>query len=405
MYYVVSAKPEQAIYCLVFLLIGLIIYYLANKKNPVSTKLVGVITLFLFISCNNKSSEQDFTKEIKKDTVVSELLSPPSLFDLRAAKIAGLDSNNLNERERKIYFQLNEDWSRHLKKTLLPMSDWSKSEILPYINKERYSVFYPFSGPDVAFATALYNNADNYILVGLEKAVSDESLIFSKNNIDSFLSKTPQIFFYSSRLGFFRTKDMSKQFENSGLADVIIFYLKRINCRIENVKMGYWNTDKGEVEENKKGTPANVFIVDFLLPTNKKSHIYYFSKDLSDSNLKNDSKFLDWVSTKGTNLYTFNKAASYLMHLNNFSIIRDFIVNHSKFHVQDDTGIPYKYFASSDKYVSLYGVYNRLINLFHFNFQKDLKIAYDSLEAKSLPFSLGYNSAHGESNLQTFRNR
>jgi APA family basic amino acid/polyamine antiporter len=405
MYYVVSAKPEQAIYCLVFLLTGLIIYYLATKKRSISTKLASVMVLFLFISCNNSSSEIETKKEVKKDAIVAASVTAPSLFDLRATKIAGLDSNNLSENEKKIYLQLNEDWNRHLKKTLLPMSEWSKSEIVPYINKESYTVFYPFSGPDVAFATALYNNADNYILVGLEKAVSDESLIFSENKIDTFLSKTPQIFFYSSRLGFFRTKDMSKQFENAGLADVIIFYLKRINCRIENVKMGYWNIEKGEIEEYKKGTQANVFIVDFLLPTNKKSHIYYFSKDLSDGNLKNDAKFLDWVSKKGTNLYTFNKAASYLMHLNNFSIIRDYIMNHSKFHIQDDTGIPYKYFVSSDKNVSLYGVYNRLINLFHFNFQKDLKIAYDSLEAKSLPFSLGYNSAHGESNLQTFRNR
>lgn len=287
----------------------------------------------------------------------------------------------------------------------MPISDWSKSEIIPYINTDNYSVFYPFSGPDVAFANALFANADNYILVGLEKAASKESLIFSEKKIDSFLLKTPQIFFYSSRLGFFRTKDMSKQFENAGLADVIIFYLKRINCKIENVKMGTWDVQKGEILEDDKQSNPNVFIVDFFLPNNKKSHIYYFSKDLSDSNLKNDSKFLDWVSKKGTNIYTFNKAASYLMHSNSFSLIRSFIVSNSKFHVQDDTGIPYNYFVESNKFVSFYGVYNRLINLFHFKFQKDLKSAYDSLGTKNLPFSLGYNAAHGESNLQIIRNK
>ena len=42
-----------------------------------------------------------------------------------------------------------------------------------------------------------------------------------------------------------------------------------------------------EVNNNQE---SDVFIVDFYLPNNKKSHIYYFSKDLSDSNLKNDSK-------------------------------------------------------------------------------------------------------------------
>ncbi len=405
MYYVVTAKPEQAIYCIIFLLIGLIIYYLASKKKTSSASLAAVILLFSLSSCGNSSEENKPSVVINKDTVIKASNSAPNLFDLRAAKIAGLDSSNLTTQEKKVNTQLNEDWGRHYTKTLLPMSDWSKSEIIPHINTESYTVFYPFSGPDIAFANALYANADNYILVGLEKAASKESLIFSENKIDSFLLKTPQIFFYSSRLGFFRTKDMSKQFENAGLADVIIFYLKRINCKIENVKMGIWDVQKGEIIEDDKQSNPNVFIVDFYLPNNKKSHIYYFSKDLSDSNLKNDAKFLDWVSKKGTNIYTFNKAASYLMHSNSFSLIRNYIVSNSKFHVQDDTGIPYKYFVESNKNVSFYGVYNRLISLFHFKFQKDLKSAYDSLESKKLPFSLGYNAAHGESNLQTIRNK
>ena len=404
MYYVVTAKPEQALYCVVFLLLGLIIYYLASKKKSMSTKIASVILLVSLIACNNKPTN-DTTDVVQKiDTIVVEPSKVSTVYDQRATKIAGLDSANLTPQEKKVYAKLDEDWNRHYNKTLSPMSDWAKSEILPYLNNQSYTVFYPFSGPDIAFASALYSNADNYILVGLEKAASRESLIFSENKIDSFLSKTPQIFFYSSRLGFFRTKDMSKQFQNAGLADVIIFYLKRINCKIEDVKMGIWDVQKGEIVENDKEENPNVFIVDFYLPNNKKSHIYYFSKDLSDANLKNDSKFLDWVSKKGTTIYTFNKAASYLMHLNSFTTIRNFIVGNSKFHVQDDTGIPYKYFVESNRIVSLYGDYNRLINLFHFNFQKDLKKAYDSLGAKKLSFSLGYNSAHGESNLQTIRN-
>ena len=45
------------------------------------------------------------------------------------------------------------------------------------------------------------------------------------------------------------------------------------------------------------------------------------------------------------------------------------------------------------------------IKLFEFDFQKDLKQAYDNGEKKNLSFSLGYNSAHGESNLLTARNK
>jgi uncharacterized iron-regulated protein len=197
---------------------------------------------------------------------------------------------------------------------------------------------------------------------------------------------------------------MHKEFKNSGLADVIIFYLKRINCKINNASIGVWNASKGTIDEVGNGAEPNVFMVDFELPNHKQSHIYYFSKDLSNGKLKNDPKFLEWVAQKDNNIYTFNKAASYLMHGNDFSLVRDFIVKNSKFHIQDDTGVPYKYLAAASKKITLYGVYNKLIKLFAHDFQADMKQAYDSVEKRSLPFSLGYNSAHGESNLQTARN-
>jgi uncharacterized iron-regulated protein len=198
---------------------------------------------------------------------------------------------------------------------------------------------------------------------------------------------------------------MSKQFQDAGLADVIIFYLKRTNCNILNVKRGNWDAIKGEITEVNNNQESDVFIVDFELPNHKKSHIYYFSKDLSDQNLIKDDKFFDWVSKIDSNMYSFNKAASYLMHTGGFTKVRNFLIEKSQFHVQDDTGIPYRFLNNSNKIISLYGVYNKLIKLFEFDFQKDLKQAYDNGEKKNLSFSLGYNSAHGESNLLTARNK
>jgi len=410
MYHVVTSKPIEALYSFVFLFIGAIIYFMANShKNKLNSTLL-VITLMVFLSAcfGNKQNEKKeanlTTDSLKKaDSLVYQSQFKDNVFDRRATKIAGLDASNLTDSTKKLYDNLNNDWQRHYEKTLRPMSQWAKTEVTPYLNKEPYTVFYPFSGPDIAFAETIYDNADNYILVGLEKASSPASFIFSEKNIDSFLVKTPEIFFYTSRLGFFRTNDMHKQFQNSGLADVIIFYLKRINCKIWSAKSGVWNASTGTIDEAANAEP-NVFMVDFELPNHKLSHIYYFSKDLSDGNMKNDAKFFEWVSKKGTNMYTFNKAASYLMHNNSFSLIRNFILQHSAFHIQDDTGIPYKYFVEANKKVTLYGVYNKLIKLFENTFQPELKKSYDSLVKRPLPFSLGYNSAHGESNLQTVRN-
>lgn len=411
MYHVVTSKPIEALYSFVFLFIGAIIYFMAKShKNKLNTTLLAIALMVFLAACsgnkqNNKNDANLKTDSLKKaDSLVYQSQFKDNVFDRRATKIAGLDTSNLTDSTRKLYDNLNNDWQRHHEKTLRPMTEWAKTEVTPYLNKENYTVFYPFSGPDIAFAETIYDNADNYILVGLEKAASPASFIFSEKNIDSFLVKTPEIFFYTSRLGFFRTIDMHKQFQNTGLADVIIFYLKRINCKIINAKTGIWNATTGAIDEVANAAEPNVFMVDFELPNHKLSHIYYFSKDLSDGNMKNDAKFFDWVSKKGTHMYTFNKAASYLMHNDNFSIIRSFIIKNSSFHIQDDTGIPYKYFVQANKKVTLYGVYNKLIKLFEKTFQPELKKSYDSLEKRPLPFSLGYNSAHGESNLQTVRN-
>ena len=56
MYYVATLKPTQALYCFIFLLIGVIIYYFANKKNKIA-KLSTIIILFFAVSCNNKNSK------------------------------------------------------------------------------------------------------------------------------------------------------------------------------------------------------------------------------------------------------------------------------------------------------------------------------------------------------------
>ena len=116
------------------------------------------------------------------------------------------------------------------------------------------------------------------------------------------------------------------------------------------------------------------------------------------------------IATSGGTLIYYSRiispsASPYLMHTGGFTKVRNFLIEKSQFHVQDDTGIPYRFLNNSNKIISLYGVYNKLIKLFEFDFQKDLKQAYDNGEKKNLSFSLGYNSAHGESNLLTARNK
>ena len=111
-----------------------------------------------------------------------------------------------------------------------------------YINSNTL-VFYPFSGPDFAFANAFYPDAKCYIMAGLENAGNLKSNIFSTSTNDSgFLINAEKYFYFSTKFGFFRTLDMEKQFEEKGVADVIAFYLKRMHCDIETLSILNWNS-------------------------------------------------------------------------------------------------------------------------------------------------------------------
>jgi hypothetical protein len=67
--------------------------------------------------------------------------------------------------------------------------------------------------------------------------------------------------------------------------------------------------------------------------------LYYFKTDLSGGN----SAFLRWCAARGPGV-SLIKAASYLMHGEGFSGVRNFLLEHSSFIVQDDSGIPLRAF-------------------------------------------------------------
>ena len=73
--------------------------------------------------------------------------------------------------------------------------------------------------------------------------------------------------------------------------------------------------------------------------------------------------------------------------------------------VQDDSGIPYKYFVDGKWNINLYGVYKRVLPIFRSYIQRDMIAAYNDstkLITSNLPFGIGYNTAFGETNIQVF---
>jgi len=86
-------------------------------------------------------------------------------------------------------------------------------------------------------------------------------------------------------------------------------------------------------------------------------------------------------------------------------VIRKTILEKSKYVLQDDSGIPVRFYNAANWNHQYYGTYDAPINLFRNFLQKDLKIAYDSIEKstiKPLNFGIGYDYKLNESNLMLF---
>ena len=83
----------------------------------------------------------------------------------------------------------------------------------------------------------------------------------------------------------------------------------------------------------------------------------YFSVNLCDNGLRENQPFLAFLSwLKGT--ATLLKATSYMTHRPEFSIIRERVLSKSIAVLQDDSGIPYRFFRAAVD-VQLFGAYVR----------------------------------------------
>jgi hypothetical protein len=118
--------------------------------------------------------------------------------------------------------------------------------------------------------------------------------------------------------------------------------------------------------------------------------VLYFQTDISNEGLKKNTGFRKYLSGFDR-CHTYIKAASYLMHGNDFSIIRDIVFEKSKTILQDDSGIAYKLFDKNKWDIRLYGRYQKPGKEFSWINETDLALAYQDTSIKMVPFTLGYN--------------
>lgn len=276
-------------------------------------------------------------------------------------------------------------WTGRTRNRVARMEDWSQQYVRPATSGERV-LFYPFGGPDLLHAEALFGNIPTKILMGLEpvgwlpdvEAMSGAEVLAS---LPAYRESTRT----QMQTGYFITKDMKTDLDASvlrGVTPIVLATVSLMGGTIDNVSA-------------LRAGPYQAVRVDYFNRGGSQRSVIYVSGDLSNGGFKNYRAFLDSFG-RGT---TYFKAASYLMHESYFSQARDYFLAASNNIVQDDSGIPFRFYAPETWDVRFYGNYQAPIPLFAKYMQNDLREASIAFPGPPLDFGSGYHYSTETANL------
>jgi len=260
------------------------------------------------------------------------------------------------------------------------------------------TMFYMFGGPDFLYANAFYPNAKTYVLAGLEPvgAVPDLTKLRSVGpslaNLEHSLST---ILSYS----FFITKMMKSNLRAgpvNGTLPVLYVFLARSGKTVRDVTPvaldaeGVVQPDRGDTRSAAHGVK-----ITFAGDDGEARTLYYFSTNLADGGVTKSGflKFCEGLAP-GDSLV---KSASYLLHSGGFSKVRDFLLAHSAAMVQDDSGIPLRYYDRQQWDLRPFGRYLGPIGVFPGRYQTNYAVLFR--KSQPINFGIGYRWRRNQSNL------
>jgi hypothetical protein len=367
------------------------------------------------ISCN--SGKDGKSKDSKNDSTENEVkITFPK--DTTHDQISALMSGDKCDPFAKIFTDdlafwkeyktsIDTPWARITTERLDRMTKWSKDELIPKIN-DTALMFYPFSGPDFLNASLLFPNSNEYIFIAMEKLGSIPNLYeMDEENLKGYLDAVNFALRDIYKRSYFITGNMDQDLRKQkvdGVLPLLYVFLHRTGHEIYDV--GYYRLENDGVTFTEIDKPTNSLDITECVKfkilrkgDNKLRNFTYFYADISNDGFLKNPVFLQYLKNL-RNCNSFIKSASYLSHYETFSDIRDLVLDKSWSVLEDDTGIPYRYFEEKwDHY--LYGVYEKPIADFQstYLFQKDLDEEYRTCgKVKPLDFSLGYHWRTGNQN-------
>lgn len=371
-----------------------------TRINAAAFAAVAVAALFL-VSCADKRylSEAKIRSLYKNSKNLNETAA--FLAGKGISRTSPLYRLTDNDQYRAYAQYIDGIWEKYRKENLNNIEKWRKKNL-------RYDasglVMYPFSGPDILNALAFFPGADEFVMIGLELPGNvPDPLHYQGPSINTELWKIKNALRTILQLNLFRTIEMAADFRAdsfSNITGVMMFFLARYEYQILDIQKIYIDRTGTIHAGIPKPGEKNAEGVEFTFRKRVGSPIQvarFFSVDLSDPSLSRLQGVSNFMSGR-KGFTTFIKSASYLLSYDNFRILRSYLLAGSRLIVQEDSGIPYRYFNEKEWKISFYGTY-RVIAIFTNRFQKDLDTAIKQKNKGPLPFSFGYGFMPDKSNI------
>jgi hypothetical protein len=286
-------------------------------------------------------------------------------------------------------------WEKIDKQQLVKVRAWTEANV----KGAKDTLYYFFGGPDFLYANLFFPNAKTYILVGLEPTgpvpTVDARTVHTLPAVRAALE-------HSMNLSFFITQDMNSRLRGQtvrGTLPLLYVYLTRSGATVKSASLIQIDPEgKEHAHEGYKGRQLASGAKVVFTKDGVERTLYYFSTDLSNGGVA-ASGLLKWAEKFGQGNAMF-KSASYLPHGGGFSTVRDFVLKHADVIVQDDTGVPIRFFKQDEWELHPHGVYIGPIPIFGMGPEG---AAQQLWAAKNKPpkldFGIGYRNRIVDSNL------
>jgi hypothetical protein len=290
------------------------------------------------------------------------------------------------------------------------------------------TVVYPFGGGDLISALTTYPEATDYTTFSLEHAGDPRRI----HNVDAAKLKASLSLIRFATSGLLvandsKTENLQKT-QRGDLPGQLSFFLIGLAVHgYEPVALHYIRVDKdgkptpltwGEIRALDKET-ATLFRKEWVSPDfspafdnleiifqkkgggEQKVHRHFaedgadypdksLSKDPNAKSFGTDLPLQKYFENKGP-VCAMTKAASYLLWLDKFSKVRDYLLNHMVWMISDSTGVPHSIAVKAGFEQDFYGHFDESFLKGNPEYNKDFKALWK--KAKPLPFRYGYLDA------------